>query len=133
MNAPLIAAGVLATLGAAAHGAGGQLLVLGNLSAKDLPPTRFGGPRTTKAMIDVTWHIATVGFVTVAAALLLAGFVLDGDTAEAVALLAAGASTGFAAVAVVMGGATLSPRSVFRHPGPALLTVTAALGWWGAL
>jgi hypothetical protein len=28
---------------------------------------------------------------------------------------------------------TQSPRSLFRHPGPAVLTATAALAWWGAL
>lgn len=28
---------------------------------------------------------------------------------------------------------TRSPRSLLRHPGPAVLTATAALAWWGAL
>ena len=50
--------------------------------------------------------------------------------ARAVALLAAGAFTGFAAVAVGLGA---SARSAFRHPGPVLLTATAVLAWWGAL
>jgi hypothetical protein len=26
-----------------------------------------------------------------------------------------------------------SARSLIRHPGPAVLTATAALAWWGAL
>jgi hypothetical protein len=38
--------------------------------------------------------------------------------------------TGFAALAVGMAD---SPRSLFRHPGLAVLTATAALAWWGAL
>ena len=47
---------------------------------------------------------------------------------------AAGASTGFAALAVGLGTAyTRSPRFLFRHPGPAMLTATAALAWWGVL
>jgi hypothetical protein len=81
-------------------------------------------------MIHAAWHMTTVGFLTVGSALLLAGSVLNGDTARAIALLAAGASTGFAAVAVGLGA---SPRSLLRHPAPAMLTATAALAWWGAL
>ncbi len=43
-------------------------------------------------------------------------------------------STGFAALAVGLGAAyTRSPRFLFRHPGPAVLTATAALAWWGVL
>jgi hypothetical protein len=126
MNAPLIAAGSLAILGAAVHGVGGEVLVVRKLSPAMLPTSRFGGPRATKTMIHVTWHMTTVGFLTVGSALLLAGSVLDGDTARAIGLLAAG----FAAVAV---GLAASPRSLFRHPGPAVLTATAALAWWGAL
>ncbi|MEN3281021.1 MAG: hypothetical protein V7607_2161 [Solirubrobacteraceae bacterium] len=130
MNVPLIAAGSLAILGAAVHGVGGQVLVVRKLSPAMLPSSRFGGPRMTKTMIHVTWHMATIGFLTVGSALVLAGTVLHGDPARGIALLAAGASTGFAAVAVGMGA---SPRSLLRHPAPAVLTATAALAWWGAL
>jgi hypothetical protein len=130
MNVPLIAAGSLAILGAAVHGVGGEVLVVRKLATAMLPSSRFGGPRATMTMIHATWHMTTVGFLTVGSALLLAGSVLDGDTARAIALLAAGASTGFAAVAVGLGA---SPRSLLRHPAPAMLTATAALAWWGAL
>jgi len=58
------------------------------------------------------------------------GLGLHGDTGRAIALLAAGAFTGFAAVAVGLGA---SARSAFRHPGPIVLTATAVLAWWGAL
>src|SRR5512132_481059 len=130
MNAPLIAAGSLAILAAAVHGVGGEVLVVRKLAPAMLPPSRFGGPRATKTMIHTTWHMTTVAFLTVGFALVLAGSVLHGDGAQAIALLAAGASTAFAALAVGLGA---TPRSLFRHPAPAVLTATAALAWLGAL
>ena len=133
MNAPLIAAGSLAVLGAAIHGAGGERLVVRRLSREMLPATRFGGPGMTRAMIHVSWHITTVAFLTVGISLLLAGSVLDGDAARGISVVAAAAVTGFAAIVLGIGGATLSPRSLYRHPGPLVLIGTAALAWWGAL
>jgi hypothetical protein len=133
MNAPLIAAGSLAILGAAIHGVGGEVVVR-KLSPAMLPPSRFGGPRSTQAMIHTTWHMTTIAYLTVGSALLLSGAVLHGDAARGIGLLAAGACTGFAALAVGVGAAyTQSPRSLLRHPGPAVLIATAALAWWGAL
>jgi hypothetical protein len=134
MTVPLIIAGSLAILGAALHGAGGEFLVVRRLSPGTLPASPFGGPNTTKAMIHATWHITTVAFLTVGCALLLSATVLDGETARGLALLAAGAATGFAAVVVGLGAADArSPRPLLRHPGPLVLTATAALAWWGAL
>jgi hypothetical protein len=133
MNVPLIVAGILAILGAAIHGVGGEVLVR-KLSSGMLPSSPFGGPRTTKSMIHTTWHMTTIAFLTVGLGLLLSGSVLHGDTARGIALVGAGASTGFAALAVGLGAAyTRSPRFLFRHPGPAALIVTAALAWWGVL
>src|SRR5262249_50641477 len=132
VNAPLIVAGSLAILGAAIHGLGGEILVVRKLSPEVLPSSAFGGPRSTKLMIHVTWHMTTIAFLTVGAALLLAGTVLQGNTARKIGLLAASASTGFAAITVGLTAAyTRSLGSLLRHPGPALLTVTAALAWWG--
>jgi len=135
MNVPLIVAGSLAVVGATVHGLGGELLVMRKLSPATLPSSRFGGPRATRTMIHVTWHMTTVAFLTVGFALLLSGSALNGDAARAMALLAAAASTAFAALAVGLGAASApSPRSSFlSHPGPAVLTATAALAWWGAL
>jgi hypothetical protein len=134
VNLPLIVAGSLAILGAAIHGVAGELLVVKRLSPRALPSTPFGRPRATKSMLHVTWHMTTVAYLTVGIALLLSGSVLDGESARAIGLLAAGASTGLSAVAVGLGTAhTRSPRSLLRHPGPGALTATAALAWWGAL
>jgi hypothetical protein len=134
MNAPLIVAGVLALLAAAVHGVGGEVLVVRKLSTGVLPSSRFGGPAMTRTMIHVTWHMTTIAFFTVGSALLLSGSVLDGEAARGIGLVAAAACTGFAALAVWLGGAYRRfPRSVLVHPAPVVLTATAALAWWGAL
>ncbi|MFN2615933.1 MAG: hypothetical protein ABR581_02285 [Thermoleophilaceae bacterium] len=134
MNVPLLVAGSLAILGTAVHGVGGEVLVVRKLAPGMLPSSRFGGPGMTKSMIHVTWHLTTIAFLTVGSALLLSGSVLHGDAARGIALVAASASTGFAALTVGLGAASArSPRSLLLHPAPALLTATAALAWWGAL
>ena len=134
MNVALVVAGSLALLAAAVHGAAGEVLVIRQLSTERLAGTRFGGPRMTKTMIHVTWHMTTVAFLTAGSSLLLSGTVLHGDTAKGIAVVAAAAMTGFAALAVGLGVAQMrSPRSLFRHPAPAVLTLAAALAWLGAL
>lgn len=134
MNIPLIVAGSLGVLGAAIHGAGGELLVMRRLEPGTLPPSPFGGARMTQAMIHVTWHMTTIAFLTVGVALLVSGSALEGDAAQAVAVFAAGAAAGFAALAVGLGAVYMrSPRHLLRHPGPTLLTAVAVLAWWGAL
>ena len=134
MNVPLVVAGSLAIFGAAIHGVGGEVLVVRQLSPGMLPASRLGGQRMTKNMIHVTWHMTTIAYLTVGFALLLSGSVLHGDIARGIGLVAAAASTGFAALALGLGAAyTQSPRSLFRHPGPVALTATAVLAWWGLL
>jgi hypothetical protein len=129
VNIPLIVAGCLAVVGAAIHGVAGEVLLVRKLSPEGLPSSAFGGPRTTKLMIHVTWHLTTIAFLTVGCALLLSGSVLQG-----VGLVAASATTGFAAIAVGLTAAyTQSLRSLLHHPGPALLAATAVLAWWGVL
>lgn len=132
MNVPLFVAGCLGILAAAVHGLAGEKLVVRKLSPEMLPSSRFGGPRMTRTMIHVSWHLATAAFLTVGVALVLAGAVLDGDAARGIGVVAAAAATGFAAVILGLGGVS-APGSLLRHPGPAVLTATAALAWWGAL
>lgn len=133
-DVPLIAAGSIGILGAAIHGAGGEILVIRKLSPSRLSPSPFGGPAMTKAMIHATWHMTTVAFLVLGAALLLAGSVLDREEARAVGLVGAAGFSGFAAIALGLGAGHLrSARSLFRHPGPTVLAGAAALAWWGAL
>ncbi len=124
MNGPLSAAGSITILGAAIHGGAGEVFVVRKLSPAMLPPTRFGGPGTTRTMIHTSWHLTTVAFLTVGFALLLSGSVLDGDTARGIALVAAGASTGFAAVTLGVGAAVHGVAGevlVVRKLAPAML------------
>jgi hypothetical protein len=134
MNVQLIIAGALAIFGAAVHGVGGEILVIRRLSADVLTPSRLGGPRMTRTMIHVTWHLTTVGFLALGIALILSGSVLNGDQARVLGLAAAGMATGFAAVMFGLGAAgARSPRTFLRHPGPLVFAAAAALAWWGAL
>ena len=80
-----------------------------------------------KTLLHPTWHMTTVAFLTVGSALPLAGSVLPGEAARAVAVVAAAATTGFAAIAVGFGEAAQFPRALLRHPGPVVLNATAAL------
>jgi hypothetical protein len=128
VNVPLLIAGSLALLGAAVHGVGGEVLVVRRLSPEVLPSSPFGSPVMTKTIIRGTWHMTTITFLTVGSALVLSGSVLHGDTPRGMALVAAGASTGFAAVALV-GALARAPRSLFRHPAPILLSAVAVLAW----
>ena len=133
MNALLIAAGALGILAAAIHGAGGEILVMRRLSTATLPSSRFGGAGMTRTIVHVTWHITTVAFLTAGCALVLAGAAFDGDTAKAIGAVGPVAFTGFAAVALVLGGYGQSPRMFVKHPGPLALTATAVLAWCGLL
>lgn len=133
-DALLIAAGALALLAAGVHGIAGEILVIRRLSPATLPASPFGGARTTQAMIHATWHMTTAAFLSAGVALVLSGAVLEDGAARALGILGAAAFSAYALVAVALGAAhTRDPRGLLRHPGPAMLTATAAIAWWGAL
>ena len=142
MNVPLVVAGALGLLGAAIHGIAGDTFVVRRLSLQVLPSTLFGGPMMTKTMIRVAWHMATIGLLTVGSALVLAGSVLDGESARGIGLVAAWASSGFAAVALALGVGQFRRALALRatnpdemrallHPGPAILLAIPVLAWFG--
>jgi hypothetical protein len=130
VNVPLLVAGSLALIGAAVHGVGGEVFVVRRLSPGVLPTSPFGGPEITKTMIRVSWHVTTIAFLSVGSVLILSGSVLHGGTARAIGLVGASTSTAFAAL-LVGAACAHGPRSLFRHPGPVMLTTVAVLAWWG--
>jgi len=134
VDAPLVIAGVLGVFAAGVHGIAGEVLVVRKLSLDRLASSPFGGARMTKAMIHATWHITTFAFLVAGVGMLIAGTALDGDAARAVGICGAAAFSGYGLLAAAMGGGYLkSPRYLLSHPGPAVLSATAALAWWGAL
>jgi hypothetical protein len=118
-------------MGAAIHGGAGEVLVLRNLFAGQLPTSRFGGPLATKVMIRVTWHVVTITFAVLGSALATCGFLGPGDACRGIGLVAASSFTGFVAVSVAV--VLQRPRSGIRHRGPLIFLVVAALAWWGTL
>jgi hypothetical protein len=133
VDVPLIIAGSIAVVSAASHAVGGEALMK-RVSPEGLPPEGSGGTRQTKMEIHINWQWASITFLVLGVGLLLSGSALDGDSARALGLFAAGAVTGFAVLAVGLVAAyTRSPRSVVLHGAPAGLTAVAALAWWGAL
>ena len=142
MNIALVIAGSLALLGAVVHGGAGEIFVVRRLSPRALPDSPFGGGFMTKTMIRVAWHMATIALLTVGSALVLSGAFLHGETARAIALVGAGASTAIAALvtpaAFVQGRRAVAQRAtnrrelrVFLHPGPAVLIAIPVLAWVG--
>jgi hypothetical protein len=133
VNVQLIVAGALGIVAAGIHGGAGEVFVVRRLSPGALAPSPFGGPGMTRAMIHVTWHIATVAFLTLGLALLVAGLALHGSTARGIGVVGAVGFTGFATAAVAFGGVHVRSRRLLAHPGPIVLAATAAMAWWGAL
>ncbi|MGH2709737.1 MAG: hypothetical protein ACRDH9_00840 [Actinomycetota bacterium] len=126
-----LAAGAIALLAAAIHGGVGEALVVRPLVAGELPSSRFGGPHATRAMIRVTWHIATLTFAVLGLALATCGFLGPGEGCRGIGFVAASSFTGFVVLAIVV--VLQRPRRLVRHPGPLAFVAVAALAWWGTL
>lgn len=135
MNVPFALAGILALVGAAVHGVAGEKLVVTKLGAEILPSSPFGGPSFTKVMIRATWHITTIAFVVLGAALAACAPGASSEACRGIGRVAALAYLGFAALTIGLAArqflARPSPRALFRHPAPLLFTVVAVLAWWG--
>lgn len=135
MNVPFALAGVLAVVGAAVHGVAGEKLVVTKLRAEILPSSPFGGSSFTKLMIRGTWHITTIAFLVMGAALTACAPGAPSEACRGVGRVAALAYSGFVALTVGLVAprflATRRPRALIRHPAPLLFVMVAALAWWG--
>jgi hypothetical protein len=117
-------------MGAAVHGGAGEILILRNLLASELPSSRFGGPGATRTMIRFSWHAVTLTFAAFGSALVTCGVLGPGESCRGIGLVAASTFTAFMALAVV--AALERRRMLFAHPGPPMFLAVAALTWWGS-
>lgn len=131
MIVQFLIAGVLGLAAAAIHGGLGEVLVVRKVFAGELPSSRFGGPAATQMMIRVTWHIVTLTFAVLGAALATCGVVGPGEACRGVGFVAASSFTGFVGVAAVV--SAQHPRGTIRHRGPLIFLIVAALAWWGTI
>jgi hypothetical protein len=124
-----LVAGAVALVAAAIHGGAGEAKVLRMLFSGELPSTSFGGPTFTKAMIRVTWHVATVTFAVLGSALATCGFLGPGNGCGGIGVVAASAFTGFVVLTIPV--ILQRPSRLLGHPGPIAFLAVAALAWWG--
>jgi hypothetical protein len=135
MNVPFAIAGVLALTGAAIHGIVGERIVVTKLHADILPSSRFGSPSFTKIMIRATWHITTIAFVVMGAAMMACAPGASSEACRGIGRVAALAYAGFVALTIGLVAprflATRGRRAPLRHPAPLLFALVAVLAWWG--
>ena len=129
MNGFWIVAGVLAWIGTAIHATGGEKIVFSKTHARALP----AGPREpsmARSLARTTWHLVSAAFAVLGTVLLVCGFIGDTDATKGAARAAAAVFSAFAGV-VVASALARGGRDLWRHPAPLMLTLTAALIWWG--
>lgn len=130
MNGPWIAAGILALVGTAIHAIGGERIVFSRTDRRAIPDASTGSSAMARSLARTTWHLTSAAFAVVGAALLVCGFAGNTDATRGAARVAAACFSAFAAV-VVVSALSRGGKSLWRHPAPLMLTVTAVLVWWG--
>jgi hypothetical protein len=132
MNLPFAIAGALALVGALVHGIAGEAVVVTKLHPEVLSPSPFGGPRMTKLMIRVTWHITTLAFGVIGSAMVACAPAASSQACGGVGRVAAISFTSFAVLTIGL-GVRQGPRGWLRHPAPLLFVSVACLAWWGSV
>jgi len=130
MNGPWIAAGVLALVGTAIHAIGGEKIVFSRSHKRALPDAPAGSAAMARSLARTTWHLTSAAFAVMGTVLLVCGFVGSTEATRGGARVAAASFSAFAA-AVVVSALSRGGKSLWRHPAPLMLIVTAALAWWG--
>jgi hypothetical protein len=128
LNGPWIAAGILALIGTGIHAVGGEKIVFSTTHERALPATRE--TTTARSLTRTTWHLTTAAFAVLGAAALICGFTDTTDATIGAARVVAASFSAFALV-VVVSALARGGRNLVRHPAPLMLSLTAALAWWG--
>lgn len=131
MNWPLLAAGALALLGSGIHGAVGDGIVR-RIDADSLPKSSFGDGSSTKFLIRAAWHFTTIAFVVTGVALVFSGVRPDEGLSRGLAYSAGSLLTCWAALGLIAGFVRGGVRGWVTHPAPILLSISAALVWFGS-
>ena len=123
MNWPLLLAGCFALVATAIHGIVGDGLV------RRAEIAGQGG--RLKFLIRVSWHFTTIAFAVPGVALIAVGVEPESTAATGVAYVSGGLFACWAAFALVSSFLRGGARALLKHPAPVLLSVVAALIWWG--
>jgi hypothetical protein len=132
VNAPWIAAGILAWVGTVIHAVGGEKIVFSNTDDRAIPATSGapGSSAMARSLARTTWHLTSAAFAILGTALLVCGVAGSSDATKGAARVVAASFSAYALV-VVVSALSRGPKSLWRHPAPLMLTLTAALVWWG--
>jgi hypothetical protein len=123
VNWAFVASGSLALLGSAIHGIVGDRIVRG------LDSAALGG--RPRFLIRVTWHFTTIAFAVLGVALVFVGVTPDSGASTGVAYGAGALFSCWSAFALIAGFMRGGLRGWLSHPAPFMLSITAALIWWG--
>ena len=126
MNAPLLAAGVLAAVTAGIHLIAGHVDTVRPLLASSLN-------EAPKQTLHGCWHIASVVQAVSAVVLLYLAVFGGGASADALARFIALNYFGFGLVFLAIALSVAWPKGLIRLPQWALLLPVAALAWWGTV
>ena len=126
MNAPLLAAGVLAAVTAGIHLIAGHADTVRPLLASSLS-------EAPKRTLHGCWHIASVVPAVSAVVLIYLAVFGGGASADALARFIALNYFGFGLVFLAIALSVAWPKGLIRLPQWALLLPVAALAWWGTV
>jgi hypothetical protein len=127
----LLAAALLALIGAAAHTFVGERVIFRRLPVESLPPLGGGGPRATSRYLRVVWHFFTAELLTTAVTLSLAAKRPAARRSRGALLLTTAHFVAY--TGVTWSVARLQPRLLLRAPQWVVFLVIAILAARGTL
>lgn len=125
MNTSLLAAAALILILGAIHSGLGERWILTRVDRETLPKTALGGGHATHDVLTAAWHLLTVVWLVLAAALIWAAHDPRG---QAAAYLVAAVFASMSGV-IVFFCLARKPTMLLKHPAWLAFAVVAALIW----